>query len=165
MPVRSGVTVTDTSHLCRLNALMSLVCMQRATLKVITWSPVREQEVPLQQTLRLKVHPHRLDAIATVAWLLFCSFSFFLYRYLTEKFNVFLTFLRGVSKFICKICVWEKKKCATTRFKMSSGSFYLKTVTWWSCPVGNTWRVGSRAQLCAASAETMTFKYTFFPTL
>lgn len=46
MHVRSRVTVADTSHLCQLNALMLPVCMQRATLIVITWSLLRGQEVP-----------------------------------------------------------------------------------------------------------------------
>lgn len=96
MPVRSGVTVTDTSHLCQLNALMFLVCMQRATLKVITWSLVREQEVPLQQTLRLKVHRHRLDAVAIVAVFFFLILLFVLFLsshcHVTKKFNAFLKF-------------------------------------------------------------------------
>lgn len=95
MPVRSGVTVTDTSHLCQLNALMSPVCLQRATLKVITWSLVQEQEVPLQQTLQLKVHSHRLDTIATVAgYFSFPLFPFphFFFWKKKNNFDALLTF-------------------------------------------------------------------------
>lgn len=101
MPVRSGVTVTDTSHLCQLNALISPVCMQRATLKVITWSLAREQEVPLQQTLQLKVHSHRLDAVATVAGYFFPFPLFPFPHYFSggKKFDALLTFFSFPSLF------------------------------------------------------------------
>lgn len=164
MPVRSGVTVTDTSHLCQLKALMFLVCMQRATLKVITWSLVREQEVPLQQTLRLKVHRHRLDAVATVAGF-FLNFYYLFFFFLPvvmwqRSLMHFLNFIFWISKFICKNCCRRKEIC-----NHMLGSFYSRSVMWWSRPVRYTWRVDSSPQLCAASAETMTFKYTFFSNL
>lgn len=164
MPVRSGVTVTDTSHLCRLNALMSLVCMQRATLKVITWSLVREQRVPLQQTLRLKVHPHRLDAIATVASFLFFFLSFYVVIWQRSLMH-FLLFWGGFPNLFAKFVSKKRRHVQPYASKWVLAHLASRTVTWWSRPVGNTWRVDSRPQLCAASAETMTIKYTFSPTL
>lgn len=72
----------------------------------------------------------------------------------------FLNFIFGISKFIFKNCCRRKEMC-----NHMLGSFYSRSVMWWSRPVRYTWRVDSSPQLCAASAETMTFKYTFFSNL
>lgn len=71
----------------------------------------------------------------------------------------FLNFIFWISKFICKNCCRRKEIC-----NHMLGSFYSRSVMWWSRPVRYTWRVDS-SPLCAASAETMTFKYTFFSNL
>lgn len=160
MSVRSGVTVKDTSHLCQLNALMSPVCMQRATLKVITWSLVWEQEVPLQQTLRLKVHSHRFGAIATVAE--YSSFPLFPFpQYFLGKEKVWcIAYIFIISKFV-EIVSWKRNVQPQTS-KYVLAHFIREVLSEEAILVGNTPRVDSSQQLCTASTETMTFKYTSF---